>query len=104
MIKSQQKNEITLLMTDQEREIYHKIRKLLVEMGHDDEAITEDASFTNDLGFDSLDIAEFVMQMEVMFDIAISYEYIETGCSTLLEIVQTISQLETANKVRLKDA
>jgi acyl carrier protein len=72
-------------------------------MGHDDEDITEDASFTNDLGFDSLDTVEFVMQMEVMFDIAISYEYIETGCSTMAEIVQTVSQLESTGNKRLEE-
>jgi acyl carrier protein len=91
------------MMLDHQREIYHKIIKLLIEMGHDDEDITKDASFTNDLGFDSLDTVEFVMQMEVMFDIAISYEYIETGCSTMAAIVQTISQLESTGNKRLEE-
>ena len=46
-------------------------------LGVDKEKITEDASFTNDLGADSLDLVELVMAFEEEFDVQIPEEEVE---------------------------
>ena len=43
-------------------------------MGVDASEVTEAASFTNDLGADSLDIVELIMDFEKKFDISIPDE------------------------------
>lgn len=53
-------------------EIFEKVKKLAVDrLGADAAAVTGAASFTDDLGADSLDIVEFVMALEEDFDIEI---------------------------------
>ena len=47
------------------------------QLGVDASQITNDASFTEDLGADSLDLAELVMAFEEDFDIEISEEAAE---------------------------
>lgn len=50
-----------------------KARKIVVEyLGVDAEKVTSDASFTDDLGADSLDRVEILMEFEESFDIAIT--------------------------------
>lgn len=52
-----------------------KVRKIVVEqLGVSAEEVVPEASFTDDLGADSLDIAELVMAMEDGFDIEIAEE------------------------------
>ena len=41
------------------------------KLGVDDNDVTADASFTNDLGADSLDTVELIMEFEKEFNIAI---------------------------------
>jgi acyl carrier protein len=49
-----------------------KIKKIVVEqLGVEEEEITQEASFIDDLGADSLDIVELIMALEEEFDIEI---------------------------------
>ena len=56
-----------------ENEIYEKL-KLIVkdQLGIDEEKITMDATFIDDLSADSLDIVELIMSIEEEFDMEIS--------------------------------
>ena len=52
-----------------------KIKKIIVDqLGVDESKITEDSSFVDDLGADSLDIVELIMAFEEEFDIEIPDE------------------------------
>ena len=58
---------------------FEKVRDVIVEkLGVDAAKITEDASFIDDLGADSLDTVELIMQLEEVFDIEIPDEDAET--------------------------
>ena len=53
-------------------DIASKVRSLIVDkLGVDDKEVTPEASFTNDLGADSLDTVELIMEFEKEFNIAI---------------------------------
>jgi len=53
-------------------EIAAKVRSIIVDkLGVDDKEVTPEASFTNDLGADSLDTVELIMEFEKEFNIAI---------------------------------
>ena len=52
-----------------------KIKSIIVEqLGVDEEEVTEDASFVDDLGADSLDTVELVMALEEEFGLEIPDE------------------------------
>ena len=52
--------------------ISEDVKKIIVErLGVDPAEVTEVASFQNDLGADSLDIVELIMEFEKTFDIEI---------------------------------
>ncbi|HEY7473181.1 MAG TPA: acyl carrier protein [Gemmatimonadota bacterium] len=52
-----------------------QVKEIIVEnLGVDTEKVTEDASFVEDLGADSLDTVELVMAFEEEFDIEIPDE------------------------------
>jgi acyl carrier protein len=54
------------------QDIPQKVTKILTEkLGIAESEITQDANFVKDLGFDSLDYAEIVMEFEQTFDIRI---------------------------------
>ena len=49
-----------------------KVKAIIVEkLGVDESEVTETASFTDDLGADSLDTVELIMEFEKEFDIQI---------------------------------
>lgn len=55
-----------------------KVKSIIVEqLGVDEDEVTPEASFTDDLGADSLDIVELVMAFEEEFDIEIPDEEAE---------------------------
>ena len=55
-----------------------QIRKILAEQfSMNEEDITMDSSFTEDIGADSLDLVELVMALEQEFDIEIDDEEVE---------------------------
>ena len=52
-----------------------KVKEIVMDkLGVEDSQITPEASFTNDLGADSLDIVELVMGFESEYDISIPDE------------------------------
>ncbi len=54
---------------------FEKIRKIIVDqLGVDESEVTDDASFVDDLGADSLDTVELVMALEEEFGIEIPDE------------------------------
>ena len=56
-------------------EIEARVRQAVVEkLGIEDSKVTNEASFINDLGADSLDTVELVMKFEEEFDIKIPDE------------------------------
>jgi len=53
-------------------EIATKVTAIIVDkLGVDEKEVTPEASFTNDLGADSLDTVELIMEFEKEFNIAI---------------------------------
>ena len=53
-------------------EIAKKVTAIIVDkLGVDEKEVTPEASFTNDLGADSLDTVELIMEFEKEFNIAI---------------------------------
>ena len=59
--------------------IAERVKKIIVEkLGADENEVTNEASFTNDLGADSLDTVELIMEFEKEFNISIPDEQAET--------------------------
>lgn len=53
-------------------DISNKVKAIIVDkLGVDENEVTIEASFTNDLGADSLDTVELIMEFEKEFNIAI---------------------------------
>ena len=53
-------------------DIAEKVKKIIVDkLGVDEAEVTTEASFTNDLGADSLDTVELIMEFEKEFDVSI---------------------------------
>jgi len=53
-------------------EIFDRVKEIIVEqLGVAEDAVTNEASFIDDLGADSLDIVELIMALEEEFDIEI---------------------------------
>jgi acyl carrier protein len=51
---------------------FEQVKKIVAEkLGVSEDKVTETAAFVNDLGADSLDVVEFVMEVEKKFDINI---------------------------------
>ena len=56
-------------------EVANKVKEIIVEkLGVDANEVTENASFTDDLGADSLDTVELIMEFEKQFGITIPDE------------------------------
>ena len=50
-------------------EVFDKVKEIIVEqLGVAENAVTQEASFIDDLGADSLDIVELIMALEEEFD------------------------------------
>jgi acyl carrier protein len=59
-------------------EIAEKVTSIIVDkLGVEQSEVTTEASFTNDLGADSLDTVELIMEFEKEFNIAIPDEQAE---------------------------
>jgi len=58
-----------------EQEVYEKVKAIIIErLGVDEDKITRETTFQGDLGADSLDVVELVMEMEDTFGEEISDE------------------------------
>lgn len=72
-------------------EIAAKVKAIIVDkLGVDENEVTEGASFTNDLGADSLDTVELIMEFEKEFNISIPDEQAET----ITTVGQAVAYLE----------
>ncbi|MDI6400450.1 acyl carrier protein [Balneolaceae bacterium ANBcel3] len=57
------------------KDIDAKVKSIIVDkLGVDESEVSGDANFTNDLGADSLDTVELIMEFEKEFDISIPDE------------------------------
>jgi len=66
-------------------EISEKVKQIIIDkLGVDGSEVTNEASFTNDLGADSLDTVELIMEFEKEFDVSIPDEQAEN--------IQTVGQ------------
>lgn len=80
-------------------DIKKKVKEIIVnQLGVDDAEVTDEASFTNDLGADGLDTVELVMQFEKEFNISIPDDKAES-ISTVGQIVDYIER-QLAPEVR----
>jgi acyl carrier protein len=60
-------------MAASREEVYERVKDVLTEqLGIDEGEISEEASFTEDLDADSLDLVELIMELEDQFGIKIS--------------------------------
>jgi acyl carrier protein len=72
-------------------DIEAKVKEIIInKLGVDDGQITPEASFTNDLGADSLDTVELVMEFEKAFNLQIPDEDAEK-ISTVGDAVKYIT-------------
>lgn len=72
-------------------DVKEKIIAIVVDkLGVDESEVTVDASFTNDLGADSLDTVELIMEFEKEFNISIPDDQAEN----IQTVGQAISYLE----------
>ncbi|GAB4133578.1 MAG: acyl carrier protein [Raineya sp.] len=72
--------------------IAEKVKSIIVEkLGVEPSEVTPEASFTNDLGADSLDQVELIMEFEKEFNVSIPDDQAET----ITTVGQAIAYLET---------
>lgn len=72
--------------------VFEKVKGIVAEqLGVDEEEVTMDSSFVDDLGADSLDIVELIMALESEFDIEIPDEDAEKA-STVGNVVEYIRE------------
>jgi acyl carrier protein len=77
-----------IIMSD----IAEKVKAIIVDkLGVDEADVVTDASFTNDLGADSLDTVELIMEFEKEFDISIPDDQAEK-IQTVGEAVRYIEE------------
>ena len=75
-------------------EIEAKVKAIIVDkLGVEESEVTPEASFTNDLGADSLDTVELIMEFEKQFGITIPDDQAEK----IGTVADTISYIENAN-------
>lgn len=76
-------------------DIKTKVEKIIIDkLGVSESEVTLDASFQNDLGADSLDTVELIMEFEKEFDISIPDEQAEN----IQTVGQAVEYLESAVK------
>ena len=72
-------------------DIATRVKKIIVDkLGVEEAEVTNEASFTNDLGADSLDTVELIMEFEKEFNISIPDEQAET----ITTVGQAVTYLE----------
>ena len=74
-------------------DIASKVKAIIVDkLGVDESEVVNEASFTNDLGADSLDTVELIMEFEKEFDIQIPDDQSEN----IATVGQAISYIENS--------
>lgn len=74
------------------QDVEAKVKEIIVDkLGVDESEVTTDANFTNDLGADSLDTVELIMDFEKEFDIQIPDEDAE-NIATVGDAVKYVSE------------
>ena len=77
-------------MAASREEVAEQVKAVLVEqLGIDEDQITDEASFQEDLDADSLDLVELVMGLEERFDVSIPEEDLE-GVATVANAVDLV--------------
>jgi len=72
-------------------EIAQKVKSIIIDkLGVEESEVTNEASFTNDLGADSLDTVELIMEFEKEFNISIPDDQAEN----IGTVGQAVSYLE----------
>lgn len=75
-------------------EITAKVTEIIVDkLGVDESEVTPGASFTNDLGADSLDTVELIMEFEKVFDIKIEDDQAQ-AIQTVGDAIEHISAVK----------
>ena len=70
--------------------VFEKVRDILVEqLDVEEDKVTMEASITDDLGADSLDVVDLVMSLEEEFDVEIPDDQVE-NIKTVGDIVKYI--------------
>jgi acyl carrier protein len=73
-------------------DIAAKVKEIIVDkLGVDESEVTPEASFTNDLGADSLDTVELIMEFEKEFNLGIPDDQAE-NISTVGEAIKYIEE------------
>lgn len=76
--------------------IAERVRKIIVDkLGVEEGQVTPEASFTTDLGADSLDTVELIMEFEKEFNINIPDEQAET-ITTVGQAIEFLEKAATA--------
>ncbi len=84
-------NQNLKIMSD----VAEKVKAIIVDkLGVDESEVTTEASFTNDLGADSLDTVELIMEFEKEFDLAIPDDEAEK----ISTVGEAVSHIEAAVK------
>ena len=74
---------------------FEQVKKIVAEkLGVSDDKVTESAAFVNDLGADSLDVVEFVMEVEKEFDITIP----DDAAAKLVTVGDAVKYIEENKK------
>ena len=72
-------------------EIFNEVKDIIIEqLGVEEEKVTMEASFIDDLGADSLDIVELIMALEEKYDTEIADEVAEKMV-TVKDLVEYIN-------------
>lgn len=73
-------------------EIVDKVKAIIVDkLGAEESEVTESANFTNDLGADSLDTVELLMEFEKVFDVKIPDEE-TSGIATVADAIAKVEE------------
>lgn len=73
-------------------EIVKKVKEIIVDkLGVEESEVTESANFTNDLGADSLDTVELLMEFEKVFNIKIPDEE-TSNIATVKDAIDKINE------------
>jgi acyl carrier protein len=76
-------------------EIAQKVKSIIIDkLGVEESEVTPEASFTNDLGADSLDTVELIMEFEKEFNISIPDDQAEN----ISTVGQAVAYLEENTK------